>query len=191
MKDDESEFMLADVLLGDVIEMDRDMDASVSPFEAGGEMRSLCEWLNVPPSIAGCKLREDTDASDAIDRCAAPPAKSDQPSVWHQVKTTGLRYNTVQFYTQTDIKNDGGAVLGHHDDRVPETGQNIDWSKNEACPVSTVWVVYENCRAYPTYLVRYYRGEYDPARCKFATREEAGATETTEPEPEPEPEPNA
>jgi WWE domain len=30
-----------------------------------------------------------------------------------------------------------------------------------------VWVVYENGRAYPDYLVRYYRGERDPLRTPF------------------------
>ena len=101
----------------------------------------------------------------------------------------------VQCYTQTD-KNVGGV-----------------WSKNEACPRTTSWVVYENSRAYPVrasssqcffciyfmsacphtaaapqkYVVRYYRGEFDPARVRFASREEASAAAADfEPEPEPE-----
>ena len=37
------------------------------------------------------------------------------------------------------------------------------------------------------YVVRYYRGEFDPARVRFASREEASAAAADfEPEPEPE-----
>ena len=43
--------------------------------------------------------------------------------------TGGARYNTVRGYTQTD-KNMGGQ-----------------WSKNDDCPRSQVWIVYENGRA--------------------------------------------
>lgn len=35
---------------------------------------------------------------------------------------------------------------------------------------SQVWVVYENGRAYPDYLVRYYRGARDPTRSPYATK---------------------
>mmetsp|Transcript_18850 Transcript_18850/g.27339 ORF Transcript_18850/g.27339 Transcript_18850/m.27339 type:complete len:908 (+) Transcript_18850:1-2724(+) len=38
---------------------------------------------------------------------------------------------------------------------------------------SQVWVVYENGRAYPDYLIRYYKGKRDPKRTPFETREEA------------------
>jgi hypothetical protein len=34
-------------------------------------------------------------------------------------------------------------------------------------------VVYENGRAYPQYLLRYYRGKYDPTRVKYKSRAEA------------------
>jgi hypothetical protein len=34
---------------------------------------------------------------------------------------------------------------------------------------SQVWIVYENGRAYPDYLVRYYRGERDKKRTPYAT----------------------
>jgi hypothetical protein len=37
---------------------------------------------------------------------------------------------------------------------------------------SQVWIVYENGRAYPDYLVRYYKGERDPKRTPFATQKE-------------------
>lgn len=36
-----------------------------------------------------------------------------------------------------------------------------------------MFIVYENGRAYPRYRVRYYRGERDPERTPFASREEA------------------
>jgi WWE domain len=39
---------------------------------------------------------------------------------------------------------------------------------------SQVWIVYENGRAYPEYLVRYYKGtQRDTNRTRFATRDEA------------------
>ena len=38
---------------------------------------------------------------------------------------------------------------------------------------SKIWIVYENGRAYPDYLVRYYRGDRDPQRTPFASRLEA------------------
>jgi hypothetical protein len=38
---------------------------------------------------------------------------------------------------------------------------------------SPIWIVYENGRAYPDYLVRYYRGSYDPTRTPFRNHMEA------------------
>lgn len=38
---------------------------------------------------------------------------------------------------------------------------------------SKVWVVYENGRAYPEYLVRYYRGPQDAKRTPFVCRDDA------------------
>mmetsp|Transcript_48702 Transcript_48702/g.72299 ORF Transcript_48702/g.72299 Transcript_48702/m.72299 type:complete len:894 (-) Transcript_48702:279-2960(-) len=38
---------------------------------------------------------------------------------------------------------------------------------------SQVWIVYENGRAYPDYLIRYYRGRRDPSRTPFMTKQEA------------------
>ena len=38
---------------------------------------------------------------------------------------------------------------------------------------SQVWIVYENGRAYPDYLVRYYRGIRDPLRTPYGSRKEA------------------
>ena len=38
---------------------------------------------------------------------------------------------------------------------------------------SQVWIVYENGRAYPDYIVRYYRGSRDPNRSPFKNRKAA------------------
>ena len=38
---------------------------------------------------------------------------------------------------------------------------------------SQVWIVYENGRAYPDYLVRYYRGSRDKKRTPFQSKKEA------------------
>ena len=65
----------------------------------------------------------------------------------------------MQGYTQTDT-----------------TGPDGSWSKDETCPRSKVWVIFENGRAYPKYLVRYYRGDRDARRTQFETREHAGVT---------------
>ena len=68
------------------------------------------------------------------------------------------RFNTVRGYTQTDKQ-----------DR--KSGQ---WSKNSSCPRGRVWIVYENGRAYPKYLVKYYRAAArDPKRTPFESKSEA------------------
>ena len=113
MAPDESEMMLAELLLGDVIEMDRDNDTSMGGQIAG--IRKACNELKVPPNKSGTTSRKGADGVDVA--TAVPRA------------TGGARYNTVRGYTQTD-KNVGGQ-----------------WSKNDDCPRSQVWIVYENGRA--------------------------------------------
>jgi WWE domain len=46
---------------------------------------------------------------------------------------------------------------------------------------SQVWIVYENGRAYPDYLVRYYRGKHDLTRTPFVTKAEAVAAQKSPP----------
>ena len=58
----------------------------------------------------------------------------------------GPKYNSVAGWTQT-FRNG---------------------TKNPDCPRSKIWIVYENGRAYPEYLVRYYRGQRDPSRTPLA-----------------------
>jgi hypothetical protein len=48
---------------------------------------------------------------------------------------------------------------------------------------SQVWIVYENGRAYPDYLVRFYRNARDPARTPFASRADAGPLRKGTPPP--------
>ena len=48
---------------------------------------------------------------------------------------------------------------------------------------SQVWIVYENGRAYPDYLVRFYRTKRDPARTPFASRADAGPLRKGTPPP--------
>jgi hypothetical protein len=67
---------------------------------------------------------------------------------------SGERFNTVSGYTGGGKYHVGAACK-----------ENNPWSK--------VWVVYENGRAYPMYLVKYYTGARDPTRTPYATREEA------------------
>ena len=106
--------------------------------------------LNVPPGPDG-KIKPGLVAPPFLN--STPPLHSDG---------SGPKFNTVSGWTQSDIQHPDGT-----------------WSKNPACPRSKVWIVYENGRAYPDYLVRYYRGPRDPARTPFASLEEArisGAT---------------
>jgi hypothetical protein len=42
-------------------------------------------------------------------------------------------------------------------------------------PTVQVWIVYENGRAYPDYLVRYYKGSRDDARTPYGSLQEAQA----------------
>eukprot|EP01048_Picozoa_sp_COSAG05_P000173 COSAG05_NODE_4_length_49189_cov_157.128784_36_plen_311_part_00 len=74
---------------------------------------------------------------------------------WKQ-RRDGERYDTVCGFTQTDIKLSSGK-----------------WGKNPECPRSKVYIVYENGRAYPEYVVRYYQGARDSARTPYATKAEA------------------
>ena len=115
MAPDESEMMLADLLLGDVIELDRDTDKDINAY---------CRKLKVPPAIAGTRSRKGPDGTDVATAVPGDPPPG----------ATG-KYNTVRGYTQTD-KNVGGQ-----------------WSKNENCPRSQVWIVYENGRACELALV--------------------------------------
>ena len=73
MMPDESEMMLVDLLLGDVVEMDRDMTQ---------EMNRACRELKVPPAMVACELHPE-QLHGKIDRCVEPPEIG-----------PGLRYNT-------------------------------------------------------------------------------------------------
>jgi hypothetical protein len=57
----------------------------------------------------------------------------------------------------------------------PATGQKFNTVTGHTAG-SQVWVVYENGRAYPDYLIRYYRGAQDRSRTPFGSRAEARAT---------------
>jgi hypothetical protein len=48
---------------------------------------------------------------------------------------------------------------------------------------SQVWIVYENGRAYPDYLVRFYRKKRDSARTPFASRADADPLRKATPPP--------
>ena len=73
MMPDESEMILVDLLLGDVVEMDRDMSQ---------EMNRACRKLKVPPAMGACELHPE-QLHGKIDRCVEPPEIG-----------PGLRYNT-------------------------------------------------------------------------------------------------
>ena len=139
LQPDESEFMLANVLMGDVVEMDRD----ISP-----DMRNCCNNLVAPPfkDAPGVVPANGRDVA----HCTQRPGHGTNPT----------KFNTVQGYTQCSLDN--------------------------TCPRSRVWIVYENGRAYPQYVLRYYHGRRDPARTPHASAADAGAVRArTPPRPRP------
>ena len=85
MAPDECEFMLASVLIGNTVEMDRDRDIN-------GPMSKACHDLKTPPSISSC---DQTPARDGVDQCTSPPGMA--------TRLGELKYNTVRGYTQTQI----------------------------------------------------------------------------------------
>jgi hypothetical protein len=81
----------------------------------------------------------------------------------------------------------GNAITMHHDSQeeidrcrdltlppfIDERDPNLRYNTVTGTVAdSQVWIVYENGRAYPDYLVRYYRGERDPDRTPFAFKHE-------------------
>ena len=90
----------------------------------------------------------------------APPFINSTPPL--HTDGNGPKYNTVSGFTQTDMKHPNGK-----------------WAKHPDCPRSQVYVIYENGRAYPHYLVRYYRGPYDPRRVLYRSRKEAIAASSS------------
>ena len=83
----------------------------------------------------------------------APPYLNARPPLYEDGDVSAGKYDTVSGWAQTDTKLQDGS-----------------WAKNEDCPRSKIWVVYENGRAYPDYLLRYYRGRRDPRRTPFASK---------------------
>jgi hypothetical protein len=64
-------------------------------------------------------------------------------------------------------------------------GLRYDTVSGMAADNTRIHTIYENGRAYPTYLIRYYKGPRDPTRTQFATQEEVenekmNGTSTTE-----------
>ena len=97
----------------------------------------------------------------------APPFLNSSPPLY--ADGHGTRFDTVSGWTQTVRRTASG------------------YEPNPACPRSKVYIVYENGRAYPEYLVRYYRGERDPGRTPYATQQDvpsAGIDVQAELEPE-------
>jgi hypothetical protein len=84
MKDDEAEMMLANLLVGNSIEIDRDKDR---------ETAVMCKALKTPPAIADVA-------------CASKLAAEDGARVYQQQHVGkewgGTKFNTVQGYTQAD-----------------------------------------------------------------------------------------
>ena len=175
---DEKELLMATLVMGSCIELDRDCCKSNRPGGGRGndgrnrnhdhnrnqpnqccaEMDSFCREIIAPPAKEACRNIVQRHPVDGVDVCTAVP----QGSV-----NAGAKYNTVRGYTQTDIKIPASDASG--------AGASSGWMKNPDCPVSQVFIVYENGRAYPRYIVRYYRGNRDPARTPYTSREEARA----------------
>lgn len=135
----ESEVLMCSLLLGDCIEMDRDLPGMERP----------CHELITPPYLGACQAAGPLlKTADGILRCTKPPEQNGFEGT--------PRYNTVCGYTMTDQQRADGSYI-----------------KKSSCPYSRVYIVYENGRALPQYVIRYYRGERDRKRTPYATREEA------------------
>ena len=94
----------------------------------------------------------------------APPYLNARPPLYEDGDVSAGKYDTVSGWAQTDTKLPDGT-----------------WVKNEDCPRSKIWVVYENGRAYPDYLLRYYRGRRDPRRTPFASKRDVPAAQLRAP----------
>jgi hypothetical protein len=78
----------------------------------------------------------------------------------------------------TDLGKDSTLVIPPYVDPI-QGGRRYNTVRGSTGG-SPVFVVYENGRAYPSYLVRYYKGERDPLRTKYATFDEATAAAAKE-----------
>ena len=127
MKPDESEMILAELLLGDVIELDRDKDTTMGGQIEG--IRKYCHELKVPPHINGTRYREGDGADIATSVPRNPPPTPAELSDEEARHFRSDRFNTVRGYTQTDLppRSPGNATDG--------------WIKNPSCPRSQVWIV--------------------------------------------------
>ena len=88
--------------------------------------------------------RDKHGLRETCHRLVAPPYRNCDKKTFEG--GNGPKYNSVAGWTQT-FRNG---------------------TKNPDCPRSKIWIVYENGRAYPEYLVRYYRGQRDPSRTPLA-----------------------
>ena len=67
MRDDEREFMLVDLLLGDVIEINKDLSR---------DMKRFCRKLDVPPIKDACKgMVQKSKLDGRTDSLTAPPLR--------------------------------------------------------------------------------------------------------------------
>jgi hypothetical protein len=71
----------------------------------------------------------------------------------------------------TDLVQDSTLVTPPYIDPT-QRGQRFNTVRGETGG-SPVFIVYENGRAYPSYLVRYYNGDRDPDRTPYKTKDEA------------------
>ena len=87
-----------------------------------GMKQRLGGRLNVPPG-------PDGSIKPSI---VAPPFLNSAPPLYEGGDVSQGKYDTVAGWTQADMKRPDGT-----------------WVKNQKCPRSKVWIVYENGRAYP------------------------------------------
>ena len=84
LQEGEKEMMLADLVLGNVIEMDRNVSGNAARTDPA--MDACCRELTAPPAMNGCKVKR---AYDGVDRCKGPPEHGG-------TKDQGHKYNTVR-----------------------------------------------------------------------------------------------
>ena len=84
-------------------------------------------------NVPGMKQRLGGRLNDGSEsKLKAPPFLNSAPPLYEGGDVSQGKYDTVAGWTQADMKRPDGT-----------------WTKNQKCPRSKVWIVYENGRAYP------------------------------------------
>lgn len=117
---DEKELLMATLVIGSCIELDRDCCKQKQGKQCCVDMNAFCREIIAPPAKAACSSTVKKHPVDGVDVCTQVP---------HGAVNAGAKYNTVRGYTQTDTKIETAGADATAKDQ---------WMKNPDCPVSQV-----------------------------------------------------